>query len=329
MSFFADLFKKDKKDSQAVVLIDIGASSVAGAYAHYVDGKTPILLHTSRVPINSHADEAYESALIRTLSTFGNDLLREGAPILARHTGSGASDSILVSIDLPDQEIKMRTESFERASPFIFTKKMMNTMLERTRVVPQGRSLTDESIVNAILNGYDTRSPYDKSARRVSLMVASSIIDSDIFDSIISTLRGLYHTENIFSVAGRTLRSQAIHDAFPHERDALIVDATGPDLSIALIRKNIFTAIANSLQELAHHPMPQIVFIIADEPKLPVVQQMIREEKSLFGANSPKIVPVVPSHLSSLLRHAAPTQPDLSLLLMALYHQNHSFNGEI
>jgi hypothetical protein len=278
MGLFTNLFNKKKK-SESVVLIDIGADSVAGAYVRYVEGETPVLLHTQRILIEVRDGEPYEHAMLSSLLTLGNDLIREGAPILSRATGSGRSDVVFVSIDTPLQEISMRTESFERADPFIFTKDMLDTMLQRTRIIPDGKSIIDESIVNSSLNGYETRNPFGKSARQASITIFSSFIDKNVSESIISTLRGLYHLENIIPVAGKSLRYQTMRSIFPHERR--------PDIS----------SLEQAL-DAAH------------------------AGKLWVPGNPPKIVQVLPSHISRLVRQTAPTPPDLPLLLMALYHQN-------
>jgi hypothetical protein len=246
--------------------------------------------------------------MTRALLELGNNLIREGAPILSRATGSGRSDGIIVSIDTPLQETNMRTEDFERGGEFIFTENIAGTILQRTRIIPDGKSLIDESIVNAVLNGYETRSPYEKSARKVSLTIFSSLIDKEVLESMISTLRGLYLTENILPVAGKTLRYQTMHTVFPHEHDALILDAIGPTASIVLIRKNIFIALANELPELTtHYPLPPVAFILADESKIDSLQQMINAveyDQFWSSGNAPKIIPILSSHISRLVRQA-------------------------
>jgi hypothetical protein len=286
MGFFTDLFKKDKKKSESAVLIDIGPDSVAGAYVHHTKDAAPILLHTNRIPIEFRDDESYERAMLRALGELGNNLIREGAPILARATGSGRSDNIVVSIDTPLQETSMRTEDFERGEAFIFTKNIADTMLQRTRAIPDGKSLIDESIVSAVLNGYETRNPYEKNARKVSLTIFSSFIDEEILESVISTLRELYLTENILKIAGKALRYQAIRSLFPHE------------------------------------PKP-------DSSSLEQAIDAAHSWKLWIPGNPPKIVEVLPSHISGLVRQATLTPPDMPLLLMALYNQEHSFNEKI
>ncbi|MFA5745011.1 MAG: hypothetical protein WC887_02250 [Candidatus Paceibacterota bacterium] len=214
---FLNLFR-DTKKSQSVVLIDVTADSVAGAYALYKESETPTLLYTRRLPLDIREGEPCEQAMVRALTILGNELIREGAPILMRATGNGHADTVLVSVDTPWQETKVRTENFEREKPFMFTKTIVATAIEKTSIVPTGKFLADESIVSTILNGYETHDPYGKHTRRASVTVITSFIEKIIFDTIVSILRDLFHTKHIFIIASGSLRYQAIRAAFPHER---------------------------------------------------------------------------------------------------------------
>src|SRR3989344_9633650 len=102
MNFLNNIF--NPIHSESLVFIDISAGSVAGAYAYYKEGETPSLLYTRRLPIEVRKDEPHELAMLRALEILGDALIKEGAPILARTTGSGRADIILVSVDAPWQE---------------------------------------------------------------------------------------------------------------------------------------------------------------------------------------------------------------------------------
>ena len=214
---FLSIFR-EKKKSQSVVLIDVTADSVAGAYALYKERETPILLYTRRLPLEMRADEPREQAMVRALTILGNELIREGAPILMRAIGNGNAGTILVSVGTPWQETKVRTENFERENPFVFTKSIVATALEKTSIVPEGKLLADESILSTVLNGYETHDPYGKHIRRASVMVLTSFIEKNISDVVVSALRGFFHTKHILMIAAGSLRYQAIRIAFPHER---------------------------------------------------------------------------------------------------------------
>lgn len=327
------------------MLVDIGTDSVAGAYAKYVESEKPVLLYTKRVPISVRKNEPHENAMLRALKELGSTLIVEGAPILMRATGNGRADTILVSIDAPWQRTSVRTEHFERKTSFIFTKSMVGTALKKTGIIPAGTLLADESIIGTVLNGYQTHDPYGKRVHCASIVILTSFIDKKVLAGIAKTLQSLYHTSHIFFIAGSSLRYQAMRTAFPHERDMLILDATGSMTSISLVRNNIFVALAEVedstthmkewVQKITHelsvlakqYPLPRTVFLLTQESKITSLQKMletVRTEKLWLSDDPPKIVPVLGNHVSGLLRQIITAPHDLQLLLMVLFWQYHT-----
>jgi len=342
MSFLSRFFNSEKKD-ESIVLVDIDANSIGGAYAHYKEGELPVLLYTRRLPIEVHEGEPRERAMLRALQILGETLIREGAPVLARATGSGSAHSILVSIDTPWQKTSVRVEHFEQKTPFVLTKRLVTDGLKKTRIAITGKLLADESIIGTILNGYETNSPYGKRVNHASIVVITSLIDEKIAHSILSVLRSLFHTKSILPMAGSSLRYQAMREAFPHERNALVLDATGPLTSIAFVRKGLFVAlvevadtdigsdswaegITKELAKLAEeYPLPRTIFLLAKESSLPAFQKTLGAAK--FGElwlsdNPPNIVSVLASHLNGLVRQTTEASPDILLLLLALFWQH-------
>lgn len=347
MSFFTDFFHDARVTS--TVFIDISADSVAGAYVHYKNTEPPALLYTRRFPIEIRKDEPHEQAMLRALGLLGSTLIREGAPVLMRAVGSGRVDTILVSIDAPWQKTDVRTESFERKTPFIFTKSMVTTALEKTSIVPQGKFLADESIIGTILNGYEIHNPYGKKIHRAEVIILASFIDEKVATGIATLLQSLYHAERVLLIAGSSLRYQAMLKVFPHERDALILDVAGSLTSIALVRKGLLVAVVevssvytadswakhvgSELDKLAQrYPLPRTIFLFAREPVMDSLRKKLEAVnlgKFWLSDNPPKIVTVLASHIVGLIRQVTTTRPDLQLLLMALFGQQSSLEESV
>ena len=209
---FVSFFNKKRTDS--IVLIDIGATSVAGAYVRYTPGEQPTIIHTRRLPVEVRGGEPKGQAMIRALKVLGDDLLHDGAPILVHESGSGKIDGILVAIDAPWQKTTVHTEQFEQNMPFTFTQHLVLAALEKSNVVPEGQVLADESIIGTILNGYETRDPYGKQAHRASISILTSYINERITKEIYAILRSLYHTKNITFIASSSLRYQVCERYF-------------------------------------------------------------------------------------------------------------------
>ncbi len=340
-------FFRSKKRTESIVLIDVSANSVAGAYAYYVENELPLLLYTRRFPIEVRENESRERAMFRALQILGATLIREGAPALMRVTGSGSADGILVSIDAPWQKTSVHIEHIEQRSPFLFTRSLAVKKLEETNVVIPGKILADESIIGTILNGYETGDPYGKQAHRASIVVLTSLIDEKIAHDVLSILQGLYHTRRVLPIASSSLRYQAIRRVFPHEHDVLIVDTTLPLTSIALVRKGLLVAmtgagdhadnswmdiVAAELAELAKsYPLPRTILLLAREPDISFFQQKFSTanlEKLWLSDNPPKVVPILVGHITGLVRQTSAVLPDMSLLLMTLYGQQRIFDGK-
>lgn len=322
------------------MLIDIAADSVGGGYARFETGKQSALLYVRRLPIETRAGEQPAEAMLRALKVLGDALVREGAPELRRATGSGSADSVLVSLDTPWQETNVRTERIEREKPFTFTPSMAATALERARAVPPGKRLADESLIGISLNGYETRRPYGKTARRASVVALSSFMDETVAESMALSVRDLFHIRTIRFIAGSSLRYQAVRALFEHERDALIFDAAGSLASLALVRGGLLTALSDItvagswekavMDEFAtlakRYPLPRTIFLLARESEMDAVRERLvaANLNSLWLAERPpRIVPVIASRLAGETGRVRAVAPDLELIFMATLYQQH------
>lgn len=343
MGFLRNIFSK-KKRAESVVLVDIGAESVAYAYARYEEGTTPQILHVERCAIDLHEGEAHERAMLRTLRDLGTSFIRTGAPILARAVGSGTAHMVVVSIDEPWQETMVRTEDFDGGTgekPFLFTRGLVSERLAKSSPASPEKVIADESVIGTILNGYETSAPYGKEAHRVSIVVLSSLINRAVAGGVIATLRGLFHTKNILPIAGSSLRYQAMRALFPHEHDLLVLDATGGSLlGVALVRKGVFikmlhvahadgqewlTAVTKGLADIAkEYPLPRTIFLLAREEDMKAYQEalgVVKPDSLWLSDAPPTIVPVLANTTSSAVRQTSTRPVDIILLLMAVYYQ--------
>ncbi len=341
MSFLRNLFRHKREET--VALIDISANSVAGAYVRYVGSELPAILYTCHLPIEIKVGEEHSVAMLRALDVLGRVLTQEGIPALVRTTKSTTIDSILVSVDAPWQETRVAVVKVEQENDFIFTKRSAAAAIERVSPPAQGKVYSDASVIGTILNGYETRNPYGKRAHQAIVMVLTSIIDQNVYERILSTILCLFSTKNVRLIAGASLRYQAMRVAFPHENDAIILDATGPSPEAALVRKGLLVAVSGAskshmktsavttddfkreFEDLGKiYPLPHTIFLLARSA------EMVEMKKKLEGVNfsslwlsdnPPKIIPIQTSHLLGLIRQMTTLVPDLSLLLMALHYQ--------
>lgn len=344
---FTELFGSKKK-SESVVLIDLGTKSVAGAYVHFAQGKTPTILYTRRLPVELRENEPTERAMLRALQILGATLVREGAPVLLRTTGSGTAQSIFVSLDAPWQKTLVRTDYFSQESPFVFSKEFVTTILEQDETKVPNMVLADQSVIGITLNGYFTRNPYGKKATQASVSVLTSYIDESIAKNVLAVLQSVYHNRHIIPISGNSLRYQTIQRIFPHERDALILDATNPFTSVALLRKGLLVTmvemsasdpidswihtVERQLTQIGEeYPLPRTIFLLAKESDMASFKEAfgtINTNRFWFTENPPNLIGVVASHVNTLVHQVATTSPDIQLLLMAIFRQTIALDGE-
>ncbi len=338
MSFLRDLFSK--KQILSVALIEVSSESVGGAYALVSPNSATQVLYSLRLPIEAHMKEKPEAAMERTLRTLGGELVRLGAPVLLRATGSGTARQVLVAVSAPWQETTVRTEVLEEKKSFVLTEDHIQQVLLNSAHIPPGRILVDETPVGITLNGYSTDKPVGKRATRATVTVLASTIDEHATMSVANVLRSLFHTKDIQLIAGSSLRYQALRKAFPHERDCLILDASGSEISTALVRNSFLVAtydmksvvasekrwpeeVRVALRKISEgNPLPHTILLITDGEKRLELKKML-DDTSLstlwFSDEPPTIIAVQPSHVSALVKHMGMSEPDLPLLLMGLH----------
>lgn len=343
MSLFG--FVTGKRKSESIALIDIGTDSIGGAYMHLRENELPVMVFMRRIMVEFREDEPRDKAMLRALKTVSDILIKEGAPVLSRATGSGSVHQVLVSIDAPWQKTTIRREYFEQDKPFTFTKSFAAAALQKVKSELPDKMRIEESIIGTILNGYETQSPYNEEAHRAEIIVLASLIDETVAREVEEALQEVFQTRHIELIAGSSLRFQALQIVFPHERNALIFDAAYSLTTIALIRHDLLVSIleaestvtaeaqwvktvSEKLIELSkYYPLPRTIFLIVRETMTGALQKSLQDAnlgKLWLTDTPPRIIGVVSSHLASAIKQSNASPPDVTLLLMGLYIQHHA-----
>jgi hypothetical protein len=331
MNLFARLFPQHG-ETESVILVDIGAASVAGGYARYAEGLTTIV-YAQRVPIVARRGEASADAMLRALTELCDALLREGAPALRRATGSGRAGIILLSVDAPWQETRVRTVHADAPAPFVCTRSLIDTRVKETRPAAPGR-IEDESVLRVLLNGYPVAEPEGMHARSMDIDVLTSRITAHIAEESTRRLRGAFHTTRIYPVAGAALRYRTFRTVFPYEAHLLAVDATADtSATLMLVRDGRLALVApvavgeagasaalrDAFAAMAErYPMPHTLFVLArgDNALTAALPAVAAAQAGPFGA--PRVIRLSARHLAARARQEG--EADVPLLLMAAYY---------
>ena len=283
MSIFSGLFGKK---SEVVAVFDINSSSVGGAYVGIEEGQPPTVIYTKRVPVelrNASSETAAVSVpdLERALKSLCEALISEGAPELARVKGSGRIHRIIASVSSPWQQVAIRTEVVEQDRPFTVSRALFATVLKKTGDVPEGHEAWEESVVAALLNGYETRAPFGKKAKRVDLVILSSSIEATVAARITDVLRSVYHTHAVRLVAFSPVAYAALRELYPHEKDFLAIIVSGETTDITLIKRGLLTStisVSSGTNDLLR--ATRNVGIPGDAPKVTHLDSLIDPSKN-------------------------------------------------
>lgn len=329
-----------KKRSGTAVLFDVGANSVAGACVYAAENAPVKVAYATRAPITLHEKDTKEQAMLRSLELVGDGLIKEGAPALSRLMGSGAPEKILISFGAPWQETVLHTEHLREKEPFTVTRSRVADALLSLEHATPGKLLVDRSVVGTILNGYVIADPYGKKANTASIVTLFSAVNEGVLRSVNGVCVRLYHRRDIDNISDTALFYQAIRRAFPHERDALILDATGPEVSVMLVRQGLLVCLhekpggktgtaewtkglKEGLAELARNfPLPRTIFLIAGEGDGQKLKEILGKTDlaALWYADQPPaVIPVFSKQLSAFV--GLTTDADIRLALMALYYR--------
>lgn len=220
-------------------MIDVGSSSVGGAYVHYKAGQVPIVYYSTRIIMRPRAEEEREESMLRTLDEVAALLVKEGAPAVHREIGHAHADGLLVSIAAPWQETRVRVETIQAVRPFSFTRKLLNDTVAKSAKIPEDRVSSGDSVIATILNGYEIPNPFGKQVKRVELVILSSTLLKSVTESVEKSLRKAFHSHEVIFTGFAPVSYRVFRELYPHENDYLILDIRGERSDLAFIQRGL------------------------------------------------------------------------------------------
>ncbi|MDE2057557.1 MAG: hypothetical protein KGI78_01740, partial [Patescibacteria group bacterium] len=190
-------------------------------------------------------------------------------------------------------------------------------------------------VVGARLNGYPTADPMDGVAHRASLVILVSKIAGDVGESVRKLARERFQIQAPRIVAGAALRYRALAALFPHERDLLILDATGSAAALSLVRGKTLVALhefnvgggeawagatEGALRDLAaKYPLPRTILLAAEGDAAAKRQTALETSGigALWFAETPPRIIAVPRVAAGAVALAPQALPDMRLALAA------------
>lgn len=350
--------------SRGVVLIDIGSGSIGGAFAYTRKGEPLVLCYSTRIDIVERADETLEEAMLRTLDAVCIQLVREGAPTFSREAGPTHIEMVVTSIAAPWQQTDIRTVQIAEEHPFVFTRQLMERAVAGIPTAAD-RVVADRSVVATTLNGYETERPWGKHARKAEMTVLTSTLPRLAAKNITAALRKAFHAHTVELVSFAPVAYAVVSSLYPLHKEYLLLDISGSATEVLLVKNGVVASVetlAQGVRDIAPpdenrsttlqqkqrertwiarlhetlervaslHPLPQTVFMLADEPVRAHLKEVIDSStvRTLWLSQEPlAIIPLAPEHTAAMVRVRGLAEGDVFLALLAIFYKERLTKG--
>ncbi len=243
MSFFSI-----KKESDVVLVFDIGSGSVGGALVLTSKTHTPTILYTfrSEIPfVQEVTGVRLLSLMLRSLSQVTHALVHEGFGLTGLHYRHAGKMEVVVSLGAPWVVSRTSFLSLRNKVPSEITSHIFSELLkhsnEETRPkekdIPKDAVQIDRRLIKSVLNGYVTSSPFGKNASEAEFAAFQSFSIPKVTEKISATIMEHIRPRSLHFHAFSLLAFLTIGKLLPVVEDFIIVDASGEQTELSLIRK--------------------------------------------------------------------------------------------
>jgi len=224
-----------RSSSKTLLLLDISSGSVGGAYVSVTPKKAPNIIYSTRVVVEDRL-AGQELGILRALGSLIHTLVSKGPEIKAA-TGEGSASEALLAIGSPWHISTVRVEHMEKEKPFTITERLLaETLKEEDAAVIQS-----ESILSAVLNGYQVQDPIGKNVRKADLTILSSRINRELATHISNGIRKVVPL--VRSIETPVLIHETVRRAFPHQEDCVVLNVSEEQTDILLMKRGVLVSI--------------------------------------------------------------------------------------
>ena len=172
----------------------------------------------------------------------------------------GAPKRIFCVLSSPLYVSQTRVISYKKNTPFVFTTKLADALIQKeikifqeehlakyTTVGGEVRSIELKNI-KTMLNGYETANPLDQSAKELEMIIFISMSGEQILKKIENTIEKYFHFNQIKFSSFTMSFFTAVRDVFKQKDNFLLVDIGGEVTDIS-IPSTIYIAIDKDLAD--------------------------------------------------------------------------------
>ena len=237
-------FGKSKKKDELVLVFDIGSSSVGGAVFYMQQNGTPKIIFSMREPIALEEKIDFDRFLSLTIKSLEVVVDK----ICMAHLG--APSKVFCVLSSPWYASQIRTINFKKNTPFIFTSKFADSLIQKEINLFEEEHLANLNAVNNVrsielksmqtkLNGYVTSEPLNQKARELEMTLFISMSPELVLKKIEEAIGRHFHFKDIKFSSFVMSSFSVARDMFVYQKNFLLVDISGEMTDISMIKKDI------------------------------------------------------------------------------------------
>ena len=235
------IFGSQETKETTCLVFDIGSDSVAGSWIRLDGNSRPTILVTRRVTL-----DIYETITAEQLLFGVKNALRQVITQLSPQY-QGSPEKIFVFVASPWYAAQVRTISYMKRHPFIFSQRFADELVLREyekfsegkhrewKQLGTGHVPLEHKIVHVELNGYTFADPIGKKTERVELTSFMSMMPQDVRDALERIIQGSFHVDVEFHTATfASFFALAHHHHVPAHH--VILDIRGETSDLVIVR---------------------------------------------------------------------------------------------
>lgn len=238
-----------KKDSNVVLVFDIGSGSVAGAIVLQSATHPPTVLYNFRSDIPFQEETTGTrllSLMLRSLSQVAVAITREGFETAGFGSHRPKISETFVSLSAPWVLSRTTFLSLRGREPTRITAEVFATLLEQSRgepspkrEIPAGCVQIEQKLIKSVLNGYETSKPYEKTAGEAEFAVFGSFSMPAVTEKVTDTITRLVHSTHVSFHSFTLLTFVTLRRLYPEEDNFLVIDVSGEQTELAIVKRGV------------------------------------------------------------------------------------------
>ncbi|MFA6520749.1 MAG: cell division protein FtsA [Candidatus Paceibacterota bacterium] len=239
------LFSKPKEKDELVLVFNIGSSFIGGALFEARSSGIPKIIFSVREPILTEDKidiDRFLDLTIQALNVVVDKVYKAGL---------GVPKRIFCVMSSPWLVSQTRTISLKKNTPFIFTEKLADELIQKevklfeeenlakyTNVSNQVRAVELKNI-KVTLNGYETAQPLNQKAQELEMNIFISISGEQVLKKIEDTVGKHFPFGQIKFSSFVLATFSVLRDLYPEQENFLLVYIGGEVTDISMVKKNM------------------------------------------------------------------------------------------